>query len=235
MLAPIPLTPRALAGLETGILGAILVLGWFSLDAVYQGQHWYAFPNLWSTAFYGQDAFRMRLGWATLSGLAFHLAQLGIAGALFGILWQRMVRLSLHVLAGVVWSCLWYFVMTVGFWKYFAPFVPRLMPQPATLLGVFLFGVFLSRTPRRTLVLANQIFNIPLPVAPVLIRQLPPPLPATEVEEPAVFGPLPKAEVAPPVELLPNVEGAQQCKKVPAGENSREQIEMIPPDGAQNS
>ena len=149
-----PLILRALAGLETGILGAILVLAWFAADAMFQGQHWYAFPNLWSTTFFGADAFHMRLGWATAAGIAFHLAQLGVAGSLFGMIWLRRRSRLIDILAGVTWSFLWYFVMMRGFWKVFAPFVPRLMPQAATMFGVLLFGAALAgesmpQTPRK--------------------------------------------------------------------------------------
>ena len=109
----------------------------------------------------------MRLGWATAAGIAFHLAQLGVAGSLFGMIWHRRRSRLIDILAGVTWSFLWYFVMMRGFWKVFAPFVPRLMPQAATMFGVLLFGAALARVPRRAMSLAQQVFNVPLPIAPL--------------------------------------------------------------------
>ena len=176
MLPIVPLFLRALAGLETGIIGALLLLGWFILDALYQGQHWYAFPNLWSTLFYGNDAFAKRAGWATVAGIAVHLTNLGFAGLIFGVIWRWNSRFWTSLLAGLVWSLLWHWGMSVGLWKTFSPLVPRLMPQPATLLACFLFGVCLSRSPQRAQSIAFYAVDRPVEV-------LPPPLPSQAISE----------------------------------------------------
>lgn len=167
---------RLLAGLETGVIGAILLLLWFTLDAVYQGQHWYAFPNLWATLFYGQDAFRMRAGWATLSGISIHLLLLSVEGAIFGALWRWSRRFWLTLAAGLAWAALCYWGMNLGLWKNFAPYVPRMMPQPATGLGVFLFGICLTRIPIRAEKLAFHVFGRAVVPSLAPLRQ-PPPLP----------------------------------------------------------
>jgi hypothetical protein len=191
ILPTVPIKMRALAGLETGVIGAALLLGWFTLDAIYQGQHWYAFPNLWSTIFYGQDAFRMRAGWASAAGIALHFCLLGIAGLAFGVVWRWSSRFYLTLLAGITWSMLWYWWLNFGFWKSFAPLVPRLMPQPATGLAFFLFGVCLSRVPHRGERFAKSLESLP---APLLLKEgvqevaeitvFPPPLPSqvSEIE-----------------------------------------------------
>ena len=174
---------RLLAGLETGVLGAILLLVWFSLDAVYQGQHWYAFPNLWATLFFGQDAFRMRAGWATASGISIHLLLLSLEGAVFGAIWRWSRWFWLTLAAGILWAMLCYWGMNLSLWKNFAPFVPRMMPQPATGLAVLLFGICLSRIPVRAEKLAFQVFGSPaIPIAVPLMQPppLPPPLPPFE-------------------------------------------------------
>ena len=172
----VPLFLRALAGLETGILGALLLLGWFILDALYQGQHWYAFPNLWATMFYGNDAFSMRAGWATTAGISLHLSNLGFAGLLFGVVWRWNSRFWISLLAGIVWSMLWHWGMSAGLWKTFSPLVPRLMPQPATWLALFLFGVCLSRLPKRAQSIAAYAVDRP-------VEMLPPPLPSHGINE----------------------------------------------------
>lgn len=175
-LPTVPLLLRALAGLETGIVGALLLLGWFILDALYQGQHWYAFPNLWATIFYGNDAFSKRAGWATAAGIAVHLTNLGFAGLLFGVIWRWNSRFWTSLVAGLVWSMLWHWGMSVGLWKTFSPLVPRLMPQPATWLAFFLFGVCLSRSPLRAQSIALQAAHRPA-------EMFPPPLPSQAISE----------------------------------------------------
>lgn len=190
----VPLKLRALAGLETGVIGALLLLGWFTLDAIYQGQHWYAFPNLWSTLFYGQDAFRMRAGWASAAGIALHFCILGFAGLAFGIVWRWTNRFYMTLLAGITWSMLWYWWLNFGFWKTFAPLLPRLMPQPATGLAFFLFGVCLVRVPLRGERFARSLEPSP----PVLLKER-----LEEVQEEPVFPPplplpVPAEEDLPP-------------------------------------
>src|SRR5688572_19476675 len=96
------LAVRALAGLETGVLGGAVMLGWFATISVWQDQLWYAVPNLLAGVFYGELIFRSGFGFVTLTGIAIHLISGGVAGILFGVLAPEGQAPARVVLLGLV-------------------------------------------------------------------------------------------------------------------------------------
>jgi len=154
--APVPVerTHLLFAGLETGVLGAGLMLVWFVLDSLVERQQWWAILNLWGAAIYGNVVFRMSLGKASLAGAALHLFLGGVAGAVIALAIGRLHRFVLVLLASMGVGFIWYWVLQNGILRTLNPLIPRMTPQPATILAHLLFAAVLTRIPGRSLRLA---------------------------------------------------------------------------------
>ena len=147
---------RALAGLESGILGAAVMIAWFALDSVLERQYWWAMLNLWGASVYHNRVFSMGFGVATLAGASTHFFLHGLAGALWALLAARISNYWLHLMCSFGAAAACYFLLMHGFWPAVAPVVSRLTPLPATILAYFLFGAALSRNAHR----ARQLGSI---------------------------------------------------------------------------
>ena len=139
----------ALAGLESGILGATLMIGWFALDSLFERQYWWAILNLWGSSVFHNRVFSMGLGMATIAGAATHFFLHGAAGVLAALSTGRLRNQWGIVAASFGASALFYAVLYHAFWPLVSPVVPRASPMPATLLAYVLFGAALSRNPFR--------------------------------------------------------------------------------------
>jgi hypothetical protein len=140
---------RVLAGLESGVLGAAVMIGWFALDALTERQYWWAMLNLWGAPAYQNRVFSMGFGKATLAGASMHFFLHGVGGALWGLAGGRIANYWLHLMASFLAAACWYLLLMEGFWPLAAPVVSRISPVPATYLAYVLFGAALSRTVHR--------------------------------------------------------------------------------------
>lgn len=75
----------ALAGLQAGCLGSLLMMGWWVLADILQRRSAWLIPNLLATTFYGERAYRSGFVFSTWSGLAFPIVLYCAAGVLFGL------------------------------------------------------------------------------------------------------------------------------------------------------
>jgi len=141
--------PRLLAGLESGILGAAVMIGWFAVDSLIESQYWWAMLNLWGASVYHIRVFSMGFGVATLAGASTHFFLHGVGGALWSLLAAKIANYWLHLFCSFAAAAAWYWLLMYAFWPAVAPIVSRISPLPATLLAYFLFGAALSRNPRR--------------------------------------------------------------------------------------
>jgi hypothetical protein len=144
-----PLLARLLAGLESGILGAAVMMAWFALDSVLERQYWWAMFNLWGAGVYHNRVFSMGFGVATLAGASMHFFLHGVGGALWAFAGARMTNYWQHLAGSFLAAALWYFVMMYAFWPAVAPVVSRISPLFPTILAYFLFGAALSRNAHR--------------------------------------------------------------------------------------
>src|SRR5215471_14640110 len=76
---------QAIAGVESGILGGLVMLAWLALLSLLQGRSIWSIPNLLASTFYGEIALRHGFRWTTLSGVALHLIMTAVAGLVFGL------------------------------------------------------------------------------------------------------------------------------------------------------
>jgi hypothetical protein len=155
-----PLQPERkhylLAGIESGVTGAVIIAAWFALDSVLSRQYWWAMLNVWGAGVYHNRVFSMGLGEATLAGAATHIFLHAVGGGIWALTARRIGGQWLHLAASFGAGVVWYVILMFGFWPLAAPVVARVSPMPATLLAYVLFGAALSRNASRARQLAEQ-------------------------------------------------------------------------------
>ena len=136
-----------LAGLQTGMLGALCLLAWLGVGAVRRGRSFWTAANLMASVFHGPDAIRAGFSGNTLSGVALYLLLYSLLGALFATTLQtRMPRVRL-MLVSILFAISWYYLSFGVLWRNAAPLLVRLHPVRATLWGHIVYGAMLSRYP----------------------------------------------------------------------------------------
>jgi hypothetical protein len=128
----------ALVGLELGIIGGTLMLGWFALIAPVLGQSWWTVPNLLGSKYYAARLVRSGPGYVTLSGAALHLVMAGVVGGFAGLLTPGNRLIGLAVGLG------WYLASYFFLWKRASPMLPDYAWQPALAVGYFIYGSVLG-------------------------------------------------------------------------------------------
>src|ERR1019366_1950002 len=74
-----------LAGLEAGIIAALVLLGWLALASAWYRRSIWTAANIMATTFYGEVALGREFTLDTIAGLALYLVVYGSSGALFGL------------------------------------------------------------------------------------------------------------------------------------------------------
>lgn len=138
---------QALAGLQAGILGAMLMLVWYALTSRINQQSIWAVPNLLAAAFYGDRSLRPEFGTFTWSGLALHFSLSGLLGAAFGALIPRVVHITRVGLLGLLLGLGWYYFSNALLWKKFNPLLSMYGAQPFMMVAHLLFGAALGLYP----------------------------------------------------------------------------------------
>jgi hypothetical protein len=139
----------ALAGLETGITGALAMLVWLAAGSVWTRHSVWWVPNLVASVAYGPSSLREAIGVYTAVGSAMVLALYGLVGVLFGELLAareggfRLFCFSLIVAMTVNWCVLRWF------WNGANPVGHLYAPDGQILMGHILFGCFLAGYPAR--------------------------------------------------------------------------------------
>jgi len=135
----------ALAGIQAGVGGALVLLGYLALDSAWHRRSIWLVPNLMASTFYGESAYQPRFGTRTSTGLALLLVLYGVLGALFGLLVRDQgSRLRMTIL-GLIFGTGWFFLSFDVLWKYVNPMVRMYSPDRAMLVGHVLYGGLLGR------------------------------------------------------------------------------------------
>ena len=135
----------ALAGIQAGIVGSLILLAYLALDAGWHSRSVWTIPNLLSCTFYGESAYIPGFGSRTGAGLALLLFIYGLLGALFGLVTQAQRKRTLVTVWGVIFAVIWFFLSFRFLWRFIDPMVPIYSPDRAMLAGHFLYGAFLGR------------------------------------------------------------------------------------------
>jgi hypothetical protein len=138
---------RALAGIETGILGGSAMFGLLAISSVLDRRSVWLVPNLLGSTLSGRPVLQSGFGWTTVSGLGLHLFVSGLIGMLFGIvIGDSRNRLRIALL-GVITGLVWYYFSQVLFWRKLGMLMLVYSPPRPMLLGHFLFGLVLAWFP----------------------------------------------------------------------------------------
>jgi hypothetical protein len=144
-VSPMPL--RALAGIETGILGGSAMFGWLAISSVLDRHSAWIVPNLLGSTLSGRPVLHSSFGWTAVSGLGLHLFVAGLVGMLFGIfIGDSQNRLRVTLL-GVITGLVWYYFSQILFWRKLGTLMVVYSPPRPMLLGHFLFGLVLAWFP----------------------------------------------------------------------------------------
>src|SRR5947208_17003817 len=101
---------RAVAGLESGVIGGVFMLAWLAMLSALQGRSVWSVPNLLASTFYGEAALRRGFRWTTLSGVALELVVSVAAGLLFGSAVNGIAGRGRVMTLGFAAGVAWYFV-----------------------------------------------------------------------------------------------------------------------------
>jgi hypothetical protein len=137
---------HALAGLQAGVLGAIIMFLCLMIGSLWYGRSIWVVPNLFSTTFFGSEAYRNHLLSTSWAGIALIVAIYGILGTVWGCIWRdrRKPWLALYgALAGLVV----YFFFYDFLWRHVNPLVTLYAPDRQLELGHVLWGMALARSP----------------------------------------------------------------------------------------
>src|SRR5579872_1722867 len=74
-----------LAGIQAGVIGALILLGYVALDSAWHRRSVWTVPNLLASTFYGEAAYRPGLGARTGAGVALLVVLYGVLGAVFAL------------------------------------------------------------------------------------------------------------------------------------------------------
>jgi hypothetical protein len=139
---------QAIAGVESGVLGGVVMLGWLALLSLLQGRSIWSIPNLLASTFYGEAALRRGFRWTTLSGVALHLIMTAAAGLVFGLAVGGIASRGRVMLLGLASGMIWYFVSLGVFWKHVNPIVPLYGSGNGMLLAHLGLGYCLGSFPK---------------------------------------------------------------------------------------
>ena len=142
------LAVRVLAGLETGILGSLLMLSWVCVASVWDGAPWYEVPNLWATAIWGRMALYRHWSMMTLGGSCLQIVVGALIGAIFATVFGALQGQFRLLVPGLLTGLSWFGIFA---WRN-RTFAAN-APQPAVVIAYALFGVMLIRVARRGRVL----------------------------------------------------------------------------------
>jgi len=136
-----------LAGLEAGIIAALILLGWLALDSAWYRRSIWTAANIMATTFYGEAALGREFTSRTVAGLALYLILYGILGALFGLALAGRDASLRMTLIGVLVGLGWYYLSFAILWQNINPLIPLYTHRGPMVAGHALYGGLLGRFP----------------------------------------------------------------------------------------
>jgi hypothetical protein len=141
----------ALAGLQAGMLGALVMIGWLMLCSISMRRSIWVVPNLFATTFYGPGAYQNQFLRSSWPGVALMLAIYGGGG----VVWGLMCGVLRHAdrkppflpLFGAIAGLAVYYIFFDLVWKHMDPLIPLYAPDRQLQIGHVLWGLMLTRAP----------------------------------------------------------------------------------------
>lgn len=139
---------RFVAGLQAGMAGALVLLGWMALSMVWARHSPWWFPNLMATPMGGEAALRNSFGRFTSAGIASVLLQYSLLGGLLAWLIPESTLGTRLVLFGIMTGLGFYYLMFFGIWRHYEPLMALYSPDRQLVVGHILYGLMLGRLGR---------------------------------------------------------------------------------------
>jgi hypothetical protein len=136
-----------LAGLQAGMIGALMLLAWMGFSATMQRRSFWTAANLMGTVFHGGDAIHSGFTSSTLVGLAFYLVAYSLLGSLFAVALRLRLPSLRRRLVAVLFALCWYYFFFRLASRPFAPLIDLLHVENTTLIGHLIYGTVLGRYP----------------------------------------------------------------------------------------
>ncbi len=136
---------HALAGLQAGVLGALVMLACLMAGSLWNRRSVWVVPNLLATTFYGSGAYRNQLLRTSWAGTALIVAVYGILGMAWGCVWRDR-QTPWRGLLGAVFGLAVYFVFYDFAWLRVNPLVTLYAPDRQLQVGHILFGWVLAKS-----------------------------------------------------------------------------------------
>jgi hypothetical protein len=139
----------ALGGLETGVSGALAMLAWLAVASIWYRRTVWWIPNLFASAFYGGPAILYRFTKYTAAGIALDVFVYGALGCGFGLVWRAERGGARLLWTGMaVGLAAWYLLFRVV-WSGVSPTAHLYTPDRQILIGNIIYGLMLTRFPKR--------------------------------------------------------------------------------------
>jgi hypothetical protein len=147
---------HALAGLQAGVLGALVMLAFLMAGSLLGRRSIWVVPNLLATTFFGSDVYRNQLLRTSWAGVALFVAIYGVLGMLWGCFWRedRKPWLGLY---GAILGFTVYVLFYDFIWKHVNPLITLYAPNRQLQLGHVLWGMVLARSPKYARRIADSV------------------------------------------------------------------------------
>jgi hypothetical protein len=147
---------HALAGLEAGVLGALVILACLMIGSLWDRRSVWVTPNLFATTFYGIDAYRNQLLRTSWAGAALLIAIYGVLGIVWGCIWRDRRR-PWMVLYGAIAGIATYYIFFDFIWKHANPLFVLYAPNLQLQIGHLFWGMILAQSPKFARRIAERI------------------------------------------------------------------------------
>jgi hypothetical protein len=137
---------HALAGLQAGVLGALVLVACLMTGSLWNGRSIWVVPNLFATTFFGSDVYRNQLLRTSWTGIALIVAVYGLLGVLWGCIWRDQRKKWLGFYGAVAGLCVYFFLYDFLL-LHVKPLISLYAPDRQLQLGHLLWGVVLARSP----------------------------------------------------------------------------------------
>jgi hypothetical protein len=147
---------HALAGLQAGVLGVVLMLACLMLGSVLNGRSIWVVPNLFTTLIFGSSVYRNEYLNTSWAGVAILIAIYGILGTIWGMIWREQRRPGLTAI-GAITGLVVYYLFFHFIWFHVAPVITLYAPDRQFELGHLLWGMALGKSPGFARKIADQM------------------------------------------------------------------------------
>jgi len=141
--------PAALAGMQSGLVGAFCMVMWLGILAEWQQRNFWIPVNLMASAFYGAGAVRSGFAPETVSGLAVYIALYTLLGATLAVVLRNRASRLRTLLIGMAFALAWYYLSFRLLWKSVIPLAALLHVERTTAFGHLIYGAVLGGYPAR--------------------------------------------------------------------------------------